>query len=569
MPALDLWPLLERLTIRTKSAKLVRLTRNSPFAWAQREFVKEVEWQYNHTLPVRIAILKGRQLGVSTLSEAILFLWCFLHPGTNSLVLSKENEDSEYLYSMSKMYWEKGPFYGLYDTKYYTQTNIEWAEPLGSTMRTATATKDEVGRGRTLHAVHCSEVGFWPDAETLVPGLMTAIPNEHGTICILESTAKGVGGYWYDTWQEAITPQGNSQFTPMFFPWYLHDEYEIRGTHLQYRDLDDEEKELLDAFPEMTIPKLAWRRRKIASLPKKETGFHEEYPCTENEAFLATGSNVFPIVKVKTQYHPDVECDRGFLYNDNGRITWLDTPTGHTYVYTPPDRQGRRQYVVAVDPTWSVEGDPCCIQVLDRTSMEQVCVWHGSADPTTIGEISLLLGLWYNQALMNTEVQGGGRGVLTVWREANYPNIWTTRKPDKVRKSDQVLGWNTTYESKNLLLGTMMGLFHRRQLTIHHPATYHELCQYTSLEDGTFGPAKRSGHDDCVMALGIALMTITTEAANVDFARVYGNAAPYIPGERSLVLPNGGTPLGVMERSIVERSMSPILASMDDLSEWA
>ena len=568
MPALDLWPMLEMLSIKTKQAKIIRLTRNSPFAWAQREFVSEVEYQYNNGLPVRILVLKGRQVGISTITEAILFLWCFLQPGSNNLVLSRENEDSEYLYGMSKRYWEKGPFFGYYDTKYYTKTDMEWAEPLGSTLRTATATKDEVGRGKTLHGVHCSEVGFWPDADQLVPGLMTAIPNEHGTICILESTAHGVGGYWYDTWQQSVTPQGDSQFTPMFFPWYLHVEYAINGTHLTYRDLDDTEKQLLDTYPEMTIPKLAWRRRKIAGLPKKETDFHEQYPCTQDEAFLSTGNNVFHVAKLQQQYEPNVDYDRGFLYNDQGRLTWTERPDGHTYIYKPPDRTGRRQYVVGVDPTWSVDGDPCCIQVLDRTSLEQVAVWHGGADPTTIGEISLGLGIYYGYALMNTEVQGGGRGVLAVWRDAGYQNIWYTRKSTRVRNSASVLGWNTTYESKATMIGTVQGLIHRRQLMIHHPATFHELCQYTAQGDGTFGPAKRSGHDDCVMSLGVTLMTIVTEAANVDYSRIYGSPVPYSPGTQKLLIPNGGTPIRAAEGGMVERHMSPVLAGMDSLDDW-
>jgi hypothetical protein len=70
-PKLDLWPLLEQLTFKTKSAKLIRFDRNAPFAWAQRQFVAEVERQYNEGLPVRIIVLKGRQIGISTVTESI------------------------------------------------------------------------------------------------------------------------------------------------------------------------------------------------------------------------------------------------------------------------------------------------------------------------------------------------------------------------------------------------------------------------------------------------------------------------------------------------------------------
>lgn len=82
MPNLSLWPMLEQLEIRTKGGKRIKLNRDDPFAWAQREFVAEVERQYNAGLPVRIIVLKGRQLGISTVTEAILFLWAFIHPGS-------------------------------------------------------------------------------------------------------------------------------------------------------------------------------------------------------------------------------------------------------------------------------------------------------------------------------------------------------------------------------------------------------------------------------------------------------------------------------------------------------
>ena len=266
MPALDLWPLLEQLEIRTKNAKIKKLNRNDSFGWAQREFVAEVERQYNAGEPVRIIVLKGRQLGLSTVTEAILFIWAFLHPGSASLVLSKKQDDSEYLFGMFKRYWERGPFYGLFNTNFNRIGYLEWAGT-GSSVTTETAKAEDVGRGKTIQCVHGSEVAFWPNQDALVGSLNEAVPYEHGTIVIYESTANGVGGFFHDEWMKAIDPSGEkSSFVPMFFPWWEHEEYAIKTTHLKYIDLDDDERELLSAYPKMTIPKLAWRRRKIAGL---------------------------------------------------------------------------------------------------------------------------------------------------------------------------------------------------------------------------------------------------------------------------------------------------------------
>jgi hypothetical protein len=531
---------LETLTIRTKTGKLHKLSRHDKFAWAQRELVNEIEWQYNNGLPVRIIVLKGRQLGCSTLTEAILFIWCFLHPGTNALVLSKDQESSDYLLGMYKLFWQRGPFQGLYETKYDRSNYMEW-HGTRSSVTTDTANKADVGRSKTIQAAHCSEVAFWEKADEIVAGLGEAIPYEHGTIVIYESTAQGVGNFFHDEWNKAQTHQ--STFTPMFFPWFKHTEYAVEDHGLRFQDLEDDERELLKTYPEMTLAHLAWRRRKLQSYTNPEK-FKEEYPCCPEEAFLSTGTNVFPLEKLKQCFDPEVSVDQGYLINNNGALEWVDDPRGHTWVYKRPDSRYRRRYVVAVDSTWTVEGDPGCVQVLDRASMEQVAVWHGKADPETLGNISLALAMWYGpETLLNAEIQGGGKRVMQVWRDANWPNIWYDYRSDHPKLRKQVLGWNTTFESKRTMLGTMQGVIQRKHLLIHHPATYYEMTHYVATVDGEFGPARRSGHDDTVMALGVAIMTVITETGSMDYAAMAAPGPAHVPGLTPPRFPNQGKPL--------------------------
>lgn len=554
MPALDLWPILEQLTIRTKNAQIKNLARDDRFAWAQRAFVSQIEAQYNAGKPVRIIVLKGRQLGLSTLTEAVLFLWCFLHPGSHSLVISKEKDDAEYLFGITKRYWDDGPFKGLFNTKYYRQGYIEW-DGLSSAISTSTALKADVGRGKTLQAVHGSEVAFWDQAEDIVAGLSESIPYEHGTIVVYESTAQGVGGFFHDEWTKAI--EGRSEFVPMFFPWWEHDEYEVKNTALRYQDLDEEERDLLAAYPKMNYKKLAWRRRKLVTYTNPTT-FKEEYPVCESEAFQATGKNVFALAKLAQCYNPpseSVPVDQGYLFNSNGTLKFEPDPSGHLFIYLHPDHMRKRQYAVAVDPTWTVEGDPACIQVLDRASLEQVAVWHGSADPETIGDIALGIALYYGpETILNTEIQGGGRRVLQVWRAHNYTRIWYDRRPDRPKQVAQTLCWNSTYETKNWMLSTMKGLVNRTALRLHHPATYYELTRYIANEDGTYGPSRRSGHDDCVTSLGVALMTVVTESHNLDWqalaappqARMPGISQPRFEGQAVPYAPAWGAGPGLV-----------------------
>lgn len=582
MPALDLWPLLEQLEIRTKGGRIIRLNRKDSFAWAQRGFVAEIERQYNAGLPVRIIVLKGRQLGISTVTEAVLFLLAFIHPGSFNLVLSREKDDSKYLFTMTKRYWTHGPFSDLFGLKYDTKEEMVFDPPLDSTIRVATATKEEVGRGMTVNGCHCSEVAFWGDtADTIIPGLENAIPYEHGTIWIHESTAQGVGGYFHDEWMNATDPAGGrSDFVAMFFPWFWHDEYEVTEHHLSYETLEEEGefgdehavvRFLLDegVSAERVMAKMAWRRRKIRNAPKGLDGFHEEYPCTPEEAFLSTGSNVFPLQHLRECYKPHVGQSRGYIYNDRGEIRFHETDQGHWTIYKTPTK--RQKYAIGIDPTKTIEGDPACIQVINRATMEQVAVWHGSAVPARIGEIALGAAYWYNNAILNTEVQGGGHDCMAVWRVAGYNNIWLDRRPDKAKLSGQLLGWKTTYDTKQWLLATVQGVLTRQEVTIHHPATYYEMTQYTALEDGTFGPARRSGHDDCVMAYGIAVMTAVTEWKSLDMNEIMGQGRgePDL-GLHRVVMENYGRTVEIpgVSAPFPDQDQLPLYALASEIDDW-
>jgi hypothetical protein len=77
----------------------------------------------------------------------------------------------------------------------------------------------------------------------------------------------------------------------------------------------------------------------------------------------------------------------------------------------------------------------------------------------------------------------------------------------------------------------MQGVIARRQVKIHHRATNYELQRYVTNEDGTFGPSRRSGHDDCVISLGIAIMTVVTESRNLDYAAYAAPGPAHIPGK--------------------------------------
>ena len=53
-------PFIEKLSIRTKKQTIERLEPN----WAQRQVLEAVNTQYSEGKPVRVVVLKARQLGI-------------------------------------------------------------------------------------------------------------------------------------------------------------------------------------------------------------------------------------------------------------------------------------------------------------------------------------------------------------------------------------------------------------------------------------------------------------------------------------------------------------------------
>jgi hypothetical protein len=160
---------------------------------------------------------------------------------------------------------------------------------LNSSYAVGTAGNKSVGRSQTIQIFHGSEVAYWPHAEEHAKGILQAISNEPGTEIILESTANGIGNYFYNMWMAAVT--GQSDFQAIFIPWYWQPEYRITKDSGVVFVLSDDERALLDEHQQkgLTEEHLLWRRKKLKEFSNDhETAvelFNVEYPMTALDAF--------------------------------------------------------------------------------------------------------------------------------------------------------------------------------------------------------------------------------------------------------------------------------------------
>ncbi len=481
-------------------------------------------------MPVRIIVLKARQLGITTVTAGMNFLERHIYEGTNGLTIAHDSETTASIYDKTRLFRDAWDFSALYPQRSATQRWMTWT--MNSSMRIATAKSIRSGRGRTVHFLHGSEVAFWDDPETLMTGLRPSLPHKPGTAIILESTANGVGNYFHSMWVDAVA--GENEFATLFFPWWKHYEYTMPQNTLLYEPADDYEKYLLDigATPEH----VEWRRWAIPNIANHDENFFmQEYPATPNEAFIASGTNVFPLRLLQEAFKTkDEQGNRlvGALGNveqvSEGRYKFVSDPLGQTRIFKWPSKdRDWGQYCIGADPSRTTMGDGACIQVIHRGTNEQVAVWHGRCNPIEFAIHVAKLGYYYNTAEVAPEIEGPGHATIGALVAMGYPRIWNHRWADKAQgKVSQNLGWSTSYNRKHLAIGNLIGLLGRHALTIHDQQTFDEMADYVALGNGEMGNSNPKGADDSVMALAIA----TTIA-------MFAGPFQYAPGSQTPIPP--------------------------------
>jgi hypothetical protein len=270
------------LKVKTKAGLIEPFKFNS----AQQFIHDRLERQKADTGKVRALILKARQQGVSTYVGGRFYHRTQFFQGTSVFILTHEQPATDTLFSMVERFWRNSPQEGRLKTGAANAKEMNFPS-LDSGYGVGTAGAKAVGRSKTLQCFHGSEVGFWPGAADHFAGVVQAVPDLPDTEVILESTANGIGGEFHERWTQAEASDGD--YIPIFVPWFWSDEYE-RAPPRSFEPTAEEEHEA--KLYDLSLPKLAWRRAKIAEL-KDPARFKQEYPSSAQEAFQATGHESF------------------------------------------------------------------------------------------------------------------------------------------------------------------------------------------------------------------------------------------------------------------------------------
>jgi hypothetical protein len=565
----------------SKSRRLVPLIA-SPW---QLEFDELLERQRAAGQPMRAIVLKARQLGFSTWTEAKIAQRLTMLPYQNAVVVAHRVKAAGTIFEMTRRMHSHLPSQQELGLGFSVKPDIiaksfspngrkfiEFGEQStrlramgrdgSSLLDIDTAESPEAVRGETKNLVHLSEFAKWPERATSgmtskMASVLNAVPYEPETMVVLEFTAHGLN-HAYRRWiaakEGAGDPMSGETYAALFVPWWREPGYQMAfHTEEARQDFIDhelgrgpygEDEEMLSEVLGLTPEQLLWRRMQIRTQHGESLeAFKQEYPATDEEAFIGSGNPVFPgilvaraIKQVETEPEPVIGTLRaGAWVEKKTRGGTIEIPTRAVWVpqedmlrdelalkvwehprseseealLPESERKGQGQYVVGADFSEGQEntisvGDYHAIHVIDHVRKVQVAEHLSRADLSKLPLWVVLIGLYFNEAWLAPERNGPGIYVVEALKDYRYRMIYRPRRPgDRGDKPSNRIGWETTQATKPVMEGTFEEALADGSHGLRSLPTARQMNTYVADERNRHG-AQPGEHDDLLMAAMIA-----------------------------------------------------------------
>lgn len=542
--------------------------------YPQRLFVEHLESQRLAGKPIRTVLLKARQWGGSTTSQLYMaWLQLCLRPGLNSLIVAHQGSASDEIKDMFNRMIRAYPLEMLHkrtDTFPANEAKTVSVGKSGAIIRVpqrdcnikiGTAESPDSTRGGNSALIHLSEVAFWKKTdgkapEDIVRSATGGTMFREYTMIVYESTANGLGNFFHQEYEAAR--KGESQFQPLFIPWFAIDWNRIDFSSEQEREAFARrlyENRLSDnARSNRHEPGrfLWWLWEKGASLEainwyinerrkyNSHGAFAAECPSDDIEAFVNSGAAVFDKYLVEA-FRP--QCMQPRLIGDvYGKATsgeealeglrFCEDAQGALWVWSLPDPYdptdnediaGRYLTVVDIGGR-SSKADWSVIVVFDRIGMLDgdppvvVAQWYGHSDIDILAWRAAQIAAFYDNSLLVIESntlethdparQVDGDQSLYVLSQIGriYPNLYAREQSeDQIRLNlPRQFGFHTNTRTKPLVIANLVKMIREHSYIERDERCLNEYLTYERRPNGSFG-AIPGRHDDLLMTRAIGL----------------------------------------------------------------
>lgn len=434
--------------------------------WAQADGLEHwVQNRYSITL-------KARQIGWSTLIAGYSLWRAITIPYEDIIMISRTEREAAELMAKAALMYTHLP--GWVRSKALRENNNKQVMEFSNGSRiTSMPSASDPARGSSASLIVVDEWAFLQDPEGAWASI-EPVADVGGQVIGL-STANGSGNWFHETWVGAET--GHNLFKPFFVPWW----------GAANRHTIDEDGTI--------VPDELWYAEKLSAM--RGWQLHQEYPENAEEAFIRSGNPVFDAEWLDYEI---VKPREGYITGIGG-LSFVEQG-GPVSLWHMPETT--RQYVVGVDVAKGLEhGDFSSAHVLDADTGRLMASWHGHIPPDLFADELILLGNFYNGALMVPENNNHGLSTIDFMRQKGYKRIYRTRTLDETTNKYTVkVGFNTNVKSKPLLIDALGSALRQDAIHVH--------CEYTLAELRTYvrnakGGMEGSPHDDRVMSLALAV----------------------------------------------------------------
>lgn len=521
------------LKIESKEQGLIKLdTLLGTQTFAMNEIAKGLDEDIHF-----FVILKGRQLGVTTISLALDLYQHFVHQGLQGTLVTDTEENREMFRSTLSAYMEGLPKEYRIPLVAHNRNQLTLRNRSRMVYQVAgLRAKGSLGRGKAITYMHATETSSWGDEEGLASLLASLAEKNPMRLYLFESTARGFNMF-HDMW---VTAKRARTQRAIFVGWWLNQFYTAKkGTDIYrvYWDgkLSSEEREWVRDIKklyghEVNSEQIAWWRWKLHEGIKDEGLMMQEFPPTEDYAFVMSGTSFFSTARctdaMKVAKKIDYDC---FRFNLGARFedTELNKSTERlsTFrIWEYPVSNG--YYVIGADPAYGSSdwADRFCIQVYRAYAdgLDQVAEFctHELNTFQFAWIICYIAGV-YRNSVLNLEINGPGQAVLNEMRNLKrmasamggqggknmydvlgHMQHYLWRRNDSLSGVSNSIGYLTTSATKERMLNYMKDYFERGIMQVYSAELIDEMKSV--VRDGGSIEAYGRGKDDRVMASGLA-----------------------------------------------------------------
>lgn len=410
-------------------------------------------------------VLKGRQIGISTLVAGYALWLMLFHSDKNILVIATKQETAKNLVSKVKHMHNYLPVWlranGVNDLPEDNKLSIKF--PNGSQIKAVARSKD-AGRSEALSLLILDEAAFIEDADTIWTAASSTLST--GGKAILLSTPNGQGNFFHKMWKKA--EEGENSFNTILLDWRVHPE----------RDQ-------------------AWRDRQTEIMGEVQSA--QEHDAS----FIFSGNTVInPSILefYKKTYITEPISKEGFDHN-----LWI-------WEYPNPTKT----YIACADVARGDGEDYSTIHIIEAESSTQVAEYKGKIPTKEFGNLMVSLATQYNDALLIPDNSSIGWNAVQQVIDRGYKNLFYMSADlmyveverqivDRRIISEKNLkpGFVISSRTRPLIIAKLEEYMRENSIIIHSLRTMNELD--TFIWKNGRAEALDNCNDDLVMALAIGL----------------------------------------------------------------